>query len=176
MAAAAAATGAGSALRAAGRAWADDAGGTSGILWGLLLETLGERLDAAAPLGAGAVVGGLRAAAVAIGEAGKARLGDKTLLDAFWPFVEALEAGIERSGLAAAWREAAVVATEAAAATAGLRPRVGRARPLAERSVGTPDPGAVSFALCAGAVGPVLAASGAEAPGGRAGDRDGEDR
>ena len=39
------------------------------------------------------------------------------------------------------------MATRAAAATAALRPRKGRARPLAERSVGSPDPGAVSFAL-----------------------------
>ncbi|WP_156038463.1 DAK2 domain-containing protein, partial [Actinoalloteichus caeruleus] len=35
----------------------------------------------------------------------------------------------------------------AAEETANLVPRVGRARPLAERSVGTPDAGAVSMAL-----------------------------
>ncbi len=33
--------------------------------------------------------------------------------------------------------------------TAGLRPLKGRARPLAEKSLGHPDPGAVSFALIA---------------------------
>jgi dihydroxyacetone kinase len=41
------------------------------------------------------------------------------------------------------------VATESARATADLRPKVGRARPLAERSVGTPDAGATSLAMCA---------------------------
>lgn len=30
-----------------------------------------------------------------------------------------------------------------------MRPKVGRARPLAERSVGTPDAGATSLAMCA---------------------------
>jgi len=39
------------------------------------------------------------------------------------------------------------VATIAAAATADLRPLKGRARPLAEKSLGHPDPGAVSFGL-----------------------------
>ena len=46
-------------------------------------------------------------------------------------------------------RAAADLATEAARATADLRPKVGRARPLAERSVGTPDAGATSPAMCA---------------------------
>jgi dihydroxyacetone kinase len=53
------------------------------------------------------------------------------------------------AGLATAWCGAAEVAAQAAEATAQLRPRLGRARPLAERSLGHPDAGAVSFALCA---------------------------
>jgi dihydroxyacetone kinase len=44
------------------------------------------------------------------------------------------------------------VATDAARATADLRPKIGRARPLADRSVGTPDAGATSLAMCAHAV------------------------
>jgi dihydroxyacetone kinase len=48
--------------------------------------------------------------------------------------------------------EAAATATAAAAQTAALRPLKGRARPLAEKSLGHPDPGAVSFALIATAV------------------------
>jgi dihydroxyacetone kinase len=38
-------------------------------------------------------------------------------------------------------------------------PKIGRARPLAERSVGTPDPGAISMGLILTAVGEVLAAA-----------------
>ena len=51
--------------------------------------------------------------------------------------------------LAHAWSASVEVATEAAAETAELRPKIGRARPLAERSVGTPDAGATSLAMCA---------------------------
>jgi D-erythrulose 4-kinase len=47
---------------------------------------------------------------------------------------------------------AARAATLAAAETAELTPRLGRARPLAERSVGHADPGATSFALMAEAI------------------------
>ena len=88
---------------------------------------------------------------------GKAELGDKTMLDALIPFVEALRQQISTgTGLAAAWSAAAEVSEQAAQATAELRPRIGRARPLAERSVGTPDAGAVSMALCLRAVARVL--------------------
>ncbi|NEB60271.1 DAK2 domain-containing protein, partial [Streptomyces diastaticus] len=47
-------------------------------------------------------------------------------------------------------------ATEAAAGTAGLLPRRGRARPHAEKSLGTPDAGAHSLALITRAVHGVL--------------------
>jgi dihydroxyacetone kinase len=66
------------------------------------------------------------------------------------PFVEELERRTaDGESWQDAWRAAADVATSAAEATAELRPRVGRARPLAERSVGTADAGATSLAMCA---------------------------
>ena len=72
------------------------------------------------------------------------------MLDALIPFVGALEqqisTGADRSPRRG--RAAAEISEQAARATADLRPRIGRARPLAERSVGTPDAGAVSMALC----------------------------
>jgi dihydroxyacetone kinase len=55
-----------------------------------------------------------------------------------------------------AWKYAAEVAQKCADATAALSPKIGRARPLAERSVGTPDPGAISMALIIQAVGDVI--------------------
>jgi dihydroxyacetone kinase len=54
--------------------------------------------------------------------------------------------------LATAWESAAEVATEAAAATSTLLPKMGRARPHAEKSLGTPDAGAVSMALIVRAI------------------------
>jgi dihydroxyacetone kinase len=85
---------------------------------------------------------------------GKAQLGDKTMVDALVPFVESLRQGLEQGDpLPQAWVSAATAATTAAEETAALRPKIGRARPLAERSVGTPDAGATSLALILVAVG-----------------------
>ena len=96
---------------------------------------------------------GIRDAADAVQRLGRCQPGDKTMLDALLPFAETLAerlaAGDER---AAAWSAGAARAAEAAQATAEMAARVGRARPLAERSIGTPDPGAVSMAWCLRAV------------------------
>lgn len=150
--------GIGTTLRAAGDAFADQAGGTSGILWGVFLSAIGTTLGDTAPVSADALRAAVRDGAESIQRAGKAELGDKTMLDALLPFVDRLDAGIESGATAAeAWRAAAVVAVDAAAATSSLVPKIGRARPLAERSVGTPDAGATSMGLLVTAAGGVIA-------------------
>lgn len=79
------------------------------------------------------------------------------MLDALLPFTETLSASVERDeSLSHAWNAAAEQARQAAQATADLRPKVGRARPLAERSLRTPDAGAVSLAACLETVGRLL--------------------
>jgi len=151
--AAEAGAGAGSVLTRAADAWSDRAGGTSGALWGVALRALGERIgDERAPDSA-AITDGVRAALDGIRGYGKAEVGDKTMVDAIVPFVDTLADRI-RSGdaLADAWDAAAASATAAAAATARLLPRMGRARPHAEKSLGTPDAGATSFGLIVTAV------------------------
>lgn len=150
-AAAAVTAGAGteSVLAAAGEAWAARAGGTSGVLWGAALTAAGRRLGNLGTPGDADVVGALRAGHDALTSLGKAQPGDKTMLDALVPFVEAVEAAVARgTSWRAAWLAAVEVADTAAAQTAELRPKVGRARPLADRSVGTPDAGAISLAMC----------------------------
>jgi len=62
--------------------------------------------------------------------------------------VGTLEAGVAVSGLSSAWAAAVTAAEAGAESTAAMSPKVGRARPLAARSVGTSDPGAVSFGIC----------------------------
>ncbi|MGW1679756.1 dihydroxyacetone kinase family protein [Saccharopolyspora sp. NPDC002376] len=142
----------------AGDAWAAKAGGTSGVLWGAALRSFGDLLPdhrAALP---GDLTSGASAALASVQRLGRAELGDKTLVDAMVPFVEALRSEVDGGASGReAWARAAEVATEAAAKTADLRPRTGRARPLAERSVGTPDPGATSLALALTRIGEVLA-------------------
>ena len=133
-------------------AWSDRAGGTSGALWGTAIRAGARALsdDEPAPDAAGVAP---RAALDAVTAYGNARLGDKTLVDAFLPFVESLEADLGAElPVGAAWVNAAATAVRAAESTASLTPRLGRARPLAARSLGHPDPGAMSFAIVMTAV------------------------
>lgn len=120
-------------LRTAGAAWALEAGGTSGVLWGAGLEAAAD---------ADTVLDGVEAFTGTVQQLGGAKIGDKTILDALIPFRDALNDG-------SSWRDAADVAVQAAAATADLVPRKGRAAPLAEKSVGHPDAGATSFSMIA---------------------------
>ena len=160
----------------AGAAWSERAGGTSGALWGAALTAFGsvlgdgdtaygdtgagDAVDGARPphgprlTGDARLTGGVRAAVDAVLRIGGARPGDKTLVDAAVPFVERLEAALPTAGFAAAWADAARVAGEAAEATASIAARLGRARTHGDHSLGTPDAGAVSFALIVAALAP----------------------
>ena len=137
-------------LKEAGKAWAAKAGGTSGVLWGSALEAAGEVVgDHAEGYDAQAAADAVKAAYEKMLSLGGAHRGDKTMLDTLIPFGEALDAAAkEGKSLKDAWTEAAAVAQKAAEDTANMVPKVGRARPAAERSLGTPDAGAVSMALC----------------------------
>jgi dihydroxyacetone kinase len=140
--------GQGAVLAAAGREWAAKAGGTSGVLWGALLNAVGARLGDTGRPDSFAVAAAMRDGYDALIELGGASPGDKTMLDAMLPFVDELERRVsDGESWQDCWQAAAEVATTSARATADMRPRVGRARPLAERSVGTPDAGATSLAM-----------------------------
>jgi dihydroxyacetone kinase len=154
----AAGAGAASVLAAAGDAWADRAGGTSGALWGLALRTWSGAFNDQAAISGEAVATGAQAGLDAVVRLGGAKVGDKTLVDAFAPFVATLKAKLgEGTGLGDAWAAAAQAATSAAEATAQLTPKLGRARSHTARSLGHPDAGAVSFALCARVVAAAIA-------------------
>lgn len=142
--------GTGSVLDAAGTRWAAEAGGTSGVLWGAMLSAIGKSLGDNGTPDSAAVAAALRAGYDAVTQLGGAAPGDKTMLDAMLPFVDELQRLVDDGQpWPRAWAAAADVAGAAAKATADLRPKVGRARPLAERSIGTPDAGATSLAKCA---------------------------
>jgi dihydroxyacetone kinase len=79
------------------------------------------------------------------------------MYDAIKPFADDLTARVAADeSLAEAWAAAATLAKEKAAATADLMPKLGRARPLGKKSIGTPDAGATSMAALLAAVGPVI--------------------
>ena len=135
-------------LQHAGDAWADKGGGTSGAIWGEMLVALGMALGDDAAVDAASVGAGVARMKDAVMSFGKATVGDKTMIDAIVPFADRLNERLEAGdGLVAAWTDAAQTATSAAEATAQLTAKLGRARSHGDKSLGTPDPGAVSFAL-----------------------------
>ncbi|MFK4788959.1 dihydroxyacetone kinase family protein [Microbacterium sp. ZW T5_56] len=135
-------------LHHAGDSWADIGGGTSGAIWGEMLVALGESLGDDAAVGAAEVGAGVGRMKDAVMSFGKATVGDKTMIDAIVPFADALAEHLTAgAGLTEAWESAADTASAAAEATAQLTARLGRARAHGDKSLGTPDPGAISFAL-----------------------------
>ncbi|MBT1546602.1 dihydroxyacetone kinase family protein [Curtobacterium aurantiacum] len=150
--AAARGAGAGSVLAIAGDVWSDKAGGTSGAIWGAALEALGRVIGDESRPTAATVQSAVHAAVEAVLAFG-AVPGDKTMVDALVPFDEVLTARVAVGDeLVDAWSAASAAAQAAADATADLLPRMGRARTHGEDAVGTPDAGAVSFALITAAV------------------------
>jgi dihydroxyacetone kinase-like protein len=134
------------ALKLAAATLISTVGGAAGPLYG----TAFLRAAAVAParLDADAVAGVLAAALGGIVARGKAEVGDKTMVDAWSPAVEAASAAARAGeGPAAALRAAADAAGAGALATEPLVARKGRASYLGERSAGHRDPGAQSTAL-----------------------------
>ena len=147
---------AGPLLALAGRTLTGTVGGASGALYGRALLRAAAALDAW-PIDAGPpavrVAAALRAAVDGIAALGRSRPGEKTMLDALVPAVEALEAAATAGvDLAVALRQAAHAAEAGARATRPLLATKGRASYLGERSIGHLDPGAVSSALLLGAL------------------------
>lgn len=146
-------------LTIAADAWADRAGGTSGALWGVALRAVAERLgDEGTPTGAD-LAAGVSEARDGIMRYGKAQVGDKTMVDALVPFADTLLQQVQAgTPTAHAWRTAADATTAAAAATADIPAKLGRARTHGDASLGTPDAGAHSFALIVQRLTAVIAA------------------
>jgi dihydroxyacetone kinase-like protein len=113
---------------------------------------MGHGIDAATFDAEGLLVA-LRAALEEIQRLGAAQLGDKTMVDALSPAIEAFERGLRSGrGLAAAAGKARAAAEEGMRATIPMQARKGRASYLGQRSVGHQDPGATSTALLLGAL------------------------
>ncbi|GAA0941282.1 MULTISPECIES: dihydroxyacetone kinase subunit DhaL [Streptomyces violaceusniger group] len=136
----------GAALILAGRQLISKVGGASGPLYGTLLRRAGKALGDAEQITPQQLADALRAGVDAVAQLGGAAAGDKTMLDALLPAVEALGGG---TGSFAAAGEAA---EKGALATVPMLARKGRASYLGERSVGHQDPGATSSALIVGAL------------------------
>jgi len=140
--------GAAATLNAAADTWSDDAGGTSGVIWGVILSSIASELDNESAITAEQIALGLHRALENVQNFGKAQLGDKTLIDTLEPFSKSFSTSVEAGKtFAESWAIGAQVASTAAEKTKELLPKIGRARPHAEKSLGVVDPGALSMAM-----------------------------
>jgi dihydroxyacetone kinase-like protein len=133
-------------------------GGASGPLYGTFFLRFASAAGPAIELDAEGLHMALRAGLSGIVERGKARAGDKTMVDALSPALDAMESVIKNGGdltaSVSAGRDAAVAGRDA---TVPMVARKGRASYLGERSAGHMDPGAASMALLVDALAAELA-------------------
>jgi len=135
-------------LKSAGMTLVSTVGGASGPLYGTFFLRMGTSAGDRAEFDGAAFAAALRAGLEGVVTRGKAQLGDKTMVDALTPAVDALDAALaDGASLKDALRAAATAAREGADATVPLVARKGRASYLGERSAGHRDPGATSTTL-----------------------------
>ena len=128
---------AGALLKKAGMTLVSTVGGASGPLYGTFLMRVGGAWPVADPTPAGLE---------GIVQRGKAQLGDKTMVDALAPAVDAYDAAAD-AGVTSALAAAVAASVAGRDATIPLVARKGRASYLGERSAGHQDPGATSVTM-----------------------------
>lgn len=123
------------------------AGGSTGPLLGTFFIGMGEGLGEAAQLDGAAVSAMLRRGVAGMQKHTQAVVGDKTMMDALLPAVEALERHAEATLPGDLLELAAAAAAAGAEQTKEMLAKFGRARNLGARVLGHADPGATSIAL-----------------------------
>ncbi|MDD7963902.1 dihydroxyacetone kinase subunit DhaL [Actinomycetospora lemnae] len=133
-------------------------GGASGPLYGTLFLRMAPATGGAGALEPDVFAKALRAGLDGVVARGKAELGDKTMVDALAPALDALDAALAAGEpLAEALRAASDAADRGRDETTPMLARKGRASYLGERSIGHQDPGATSAALLLAAAASVVA-------------------
>jgi phosphoenolpyruvate---glycerone phosphotransferase subunit DhaL len=123
-------------------------GGSSGPLLGTFFLRAGAACAGKSELTPADVVALFQAGVEGLQQRGKAALGDKTMLDALIPAVDAMRGALEAgSGQAEILDRGAVAAEAGMRATIAMQARKGRGSYLGERSVGHQDPGATGSYL-----------------------------
>jgi phosphoenolpyruvate---glycerone phosphotransferase subunit DhaL len=123
-------------------------GGSSGPLLGTFFLRAGTACAGKSELGPADVVALFQAGVDGIQQRGKAERGDKTMLDALLPAVDAMRAALDAgSDLAEILNRGAAAAEAGVQATKTMQARRGRASYLGDRSVGHQDAGATGAHL-----------------------------
>lgn len=134
-----------------GKAFSNAAPSSFGALFGTALMTGGKSLRGSKEATLTGVADATQAALDALMERGKAKVGDKTMLDAIHPAIEAMRTTLKDKGEDVSqgdfFRAAADAALKGAEDTKVLQSQIGRASWQGERSSGKKDPGAQAIAL-----------------------------
>ena len=123
-------------------------GGSSGPLLGTFFLRAGATCAGKSELGPADVVALFQAGVEGLQQRGKAERGDKTMLDAWLPALDAMRGALEeKGGLSEILERGAAAAEAGARATIAMQARKGRASYLGERSIGHQDAGATGSSL-----------------------------
>jgi phosphoenolpyruvate---glycerone phosphotransferase subunit DhaL len=136
----------GASLKTVGMALVSSVGGAAGPLYGTLFLQMGQSAAGKSELDLAGFTDALDAGVQGVIRRGKAEPGDKTMLDALGPALEALR-GAGDDDVAGALSQAADAARQGMESTVPMVARKGRASYLGERSAGHQDPGATSSHL-----------------------------
>lgn len=138
----------GTILKTVGMALVSSVGGAGGPLYGTAFMQAGTALGARYELRAEDVVAALEAALQGVMMRGRAKPGEKTMIDALTPALAALRQALEaEADLPAALEQAAAAAEKGMKDTIPMLALKGRASYLGPRSIGHQDPGATSSYL-----------------------------
>ena len=122
-------------------------GGSTGPLLGSFFMGMGEGVGDKSELDSTAVAEMIVAGAEKMHKQSRAQVGDKTMMDALLPAVDALKAADKGAAVQDILKDAAKAASDGSEATKDMKAKFGRARNLGDRVIGHKDPGSVSIAL-----------------------------
>ena len=123
-------------------------GGCTGPLLGSLFMGMSESVNEKTELDCAALAAMFESGLAGVQKQSKAKMGDKTMMDALEPAVAAIrEACDSGKSISDALFESARAAEKGAEATKEFIARFGRAKNLGDRTVGCQDPGATTIAL-----------------------------
>lgn len=122
-------------------------GGSTGPLLGSFFMGMSEAVGGVSELNSSAVAEMIIAGAGKMHKQSRAQVGDKTMMDAMLPAVDALRAADKGATVQEMLKQAAKAASDGADATKDMKAKFGRARNLGDRVIGHKDPGSVSISL-----------------------------
>jgi dihydroxyacetone kinase-like protein len=126
----------------------NEIGGSMGPLYGVMFTEFSEKLDGCEDIDPRTFSAMLHAGLEGIQSIGSAKVGDKTLIDALVPAIEAFDAAIASGDMFESALDKLVIAAETGRdSTLNLVAKIGRSSRLGERSLGVLDAGATSCAI-----------------------------